>query len=77
MTLPTESIEIKDSKQAESIISGLDKKGKKLLLEALNKDKETLEGLPELANKNFRVKDTKNRREIIDLNGVKVLENPE
>jgi len=38
--------------------------------------KEKQENSLELAEKNFRVEDTKNRKEITDPNGVKVKENP-
>ena len=39
--------------------------------------KEKSEKLPELADKNFKVENTKGRKEVTDPNGVKVLENKE
>ena len=75
--------EIETDEQAAKIAWDLNKKEAKRLLDALNRkmwmkeEKEVIEKTPELADKNFRVEDTKGRKEIIDPNGVKVLENSE
>ena len=43
----------------------------------MKEEKEVIKKTPELADKNFRVEDTKDRKETIDPNGIKVLENQE
>ena len=75
-------MEIKTDKQAGSIVKDLDKKAKKLLLNALQKDKEpkkeskeTIEKTPKLEKENFRI-DSANWKEVTDPNWVKVKENP-
>ncbi len=79
-------VEIKTEKQADSIVDALDEQERKKLLDALNKKmwikeekretKETLENLPKLEEKNFRI-DSTNWKEVTAPNGVKVKENPE
>ena len=76
-------VEINTKQQADNIVDQLDEQERKKLLDALNKkmwtkeSKEKTEKLPELADKNFRVENTKGRKEVTDPNGVKVLENKE
>ena len=79
-------VEINTDKQADSIVENLNEQERKRLLDALNKKmwikeekkekKETVENLPKLEEKNFRI-DSTNWKEITDPNGVKVKENPE
>lgn len=73
-----------DEQERKKLLDALNKKmwtkeEKKEIKETENKKeaKEKIEWLPELADKNFRVENTKGWKEVTDPYGVKVKENPE
>jgi len=79
----TSSLTIDTTDKEQSLVDWLDTKERDLLLKALQKwdnakteSVESLEKLPELEDRNFRI-DSTNWKEIISPNGIKVKENPE
>jgi hypothetical protein len=68
--------QLKTLKGAKTFVKDLSEECRKNLIKAMH-EREVMENLPELEDTNFKIKNTKNRKEIKDLNGVRVKVNPE